>query len=75
MTFTRLAEWGGDDAPARVLLFPGDFPLLDQPLPRFLDDAAAAKLLRAARADAGPARPPDRRAAGPHRDRAVSSST
>lgn len=54
MAFTRLAEWGGDDAPARVLLFPGDFPLLDQPLPRFLDDAAAAQLLRAAREDPDP---------------------
>jgi integrase len=54
MAFARLAEWAGDDAPACVLLFPGDFPLLDRPLPRFLDDAAAAKLLRAARADPDP---------------------
>jgi integrase/recombinase XerD len=52
--FTRLAEWAGDDAPACVLLFPGDFPILDRPLPRFLDDAAAAKLLRAARTDPDP---------------------
>lgn len=54
MTFTRLAEWGGDDAPSRVLLFAGDFPILDKPLPRFLDDAAAAQLLRAARTDPDP---------------------
>lgn len=54
MAFTRLAEWAGDDAPACVLLFPGDFPILDHPLPRFLDDAAAAKLLRAARAETDP---------------------
>lgn len=31
-----------------------DIPLKDRPLPRFLDDAAAAKLLRAARADPDP---------------------
>jgi len=54
MAFVRLAEWGGDDAPARVLLFRGDFPILDKPLPRFLDDAASTKLLRAARADPDP---------------------
>ena len=50
----RLSEWQGDDAPARVLMFPGDVPRLDDPLPRFIDDAAAAKLLRAARAQADP---------------------
>jgi site-specific recombinase XerD len=54
MAFVRLAEWAGDDAPSGVLLFPGDFPILDKPLPRFLDDAASAKLLRAARADTDP---------------------
>jgi hypothetical protein len=32
----------------------GDLPLVDKPLPRFLDDAAAAKLLRTARSDADP---------------------
>ena len=52
--FARLAEWAGGDAPACVLLFPGDFPIIDQPLPRFLDDAAATKLLRAARAETDP---------------------
>ena len=35
-------------------MFPGDLPIIDKPLPRFLDDAAAAKLLRATRADADP---------------------
>jgi integrase len=50
----RLAEWDGDDAPARALMFPGDVPRLDQPLPRFIDDAAAAKLLRAARGSDDP---------------------
>ncbi len=54
MAFARLAEWAGDDAPACVLLFPGDFPIIDRPLPRFLDDASAAKLLRAARAETDP---------------------
>jgi site-specific recombinase XerD len=52
--FERLAEWGGEDVPACVLVFSGDFPILDQPLPRFLDDGAAAKLLVAARADPDP---------------------
>ncbi|MGO9974929.1 MAG: tyrosine-type recombinase/integrase [Solirubrobacteraceae bacterium] len=50
----RLGEWQGEDAPERVLMFPGDVPRLDDPLPRFIDDAAAAKLLRAARAQTDP---------------------
>jgi integrase len=50
----RLGEWQGEDAPARVLMFPGDVPRLDDPLPRFIDDGAAAKLLRAARAETDP---------------------
>ena len=32
-------------------MFPGDLPRQDHPLPRALDDASAAKLLRAAQAD------------------------
>jgi integrase len=36
------------------LVFAGDLPLRDRPLPRFLDDAAAAKLLRTARNDPDP---------------------
>jgi site-specific recombinase XerD len=52
--FTRLLEWGSDDAPIGPLLFAGDIPMADNPLPRFLDDAAAAKLLQAARADTDP---------------------
>ncbi|MDQ2826318.1 MAG: tyrosine-type recombinase/integrase [Actinomycetota bacterium] len=52
--FTRLSEWAGPDVPAGVLIFAGDFPIPDQPLPRFLDDAAAAKLLRATREDPDP---------------------
>jgi integrase len=52
--FERIAEWGYHDAPPRPLIFAGDLPIPDQPLPRFLDDAASAKLLRAARADPDP---------------------
>lgn len=52
--FDRLTEWAGDDVPARTLLFAGDLPRRDEPLPRFLDDGAAAKLLQAARADDDP---------------------
>jgi integrase/recombinase XerD len=52
--FDRTAEWGYPNAPTRPLIFVGDLPIIDKPLPRFLDDAAAAKLLRAARADVDP---------------------
>jgi site-specific recombinase XerD len=48
MFFVRIDEWGWDEAPARVPMFPGDLPRQDHPLPKALDDAAAAKLLRAA---------------------------
>jgi site-specific recombinase XerD len=51
MFFVRIEEWGWQDAPARVPMFPGDLPRLDRPLPSALDDAAAARLLRAAQAD------------------------
>ena len=36
--FERLTEWAGDDVPAAVLVFAGDLPRCDDPLPRFLDD-------------------------------------
>jgi site-specific recombinase XerD len=51
MFFVRIDEWGWDEAPARVPMFPGDLPRQDHPLPRALDDATAARLLRAAQAD------------------------
>jgi site-specific recombinase XerD len=51
MFFVRLDEWGWDEAPPRVPMFPGDLPRQDHPLPKALDDAAAAKLLRAAHAE------------------------
>ncbi len=40
--------------PARTLMFPGDVPKLDDPLPRFIDDGAAKKLIQAARASDDP---------------------
>jgi integrase len=46
MFFVRLDEWGWDEAPPRVPMFPGDLPRQDHPLPKALDDAAGAKLLR-----------------------------
>jgi site-specific recombinase XerD len=51
MFFVRIDEWGWDEAPARVPMFPGDLPRQDHPLPKALDDATAAKLLRAAHKD------------------------
>jgi site-specific recombinase XerD len=51
MFFVRIDEWGWDEAPPRVPMFPGDLPRQDHPLPRALDDATAAKLLRAAQDD------------------------
>ncbi|MFZ1438536.1 MAG: site-specific integrase [Candidatus Microthrix subdominans] len=36
------------------MLFVGDLPRIDRPLPRFLDDPAAAKLARATRAETDP---------------------
>jgi len=51
MFFVRIDEWAWDDAPARVPMFGGDVPRLDRPLPKALDDAAAAALLRAAQND------------------------
>jgi site-specific recombinase XerD len=51
MFFVRIEEWGWDDAPPRVPMFPGDLPRQHHPLPKALDDPAAAKLLRAAHAE------------------------
>jgi site-specific recombinase XerD len=53
--FERTSEWGYDDAPTRVLIFNGDLPTPDDPLPKFLSDADAGKLMRAA-AQAHPTR-------------------
>jgi site-specific recombinase XerD len=51
MFFTRISEWDWPEAPTRVPIIPGDLPRQDHPLPKALDDAAAARLLRAAQAD------------------------
>src|SRR6185312_11706185 len=51
MFFVRIEEWGWEEAPPRVPMFPGDLPRQDHPLPKALDDAAAARLLRAAHND------------------------
>ena len=53
MCLDRLSEWDGEDVPTRVLMFAGDIPQLDDPLPRFIDDGAA-KMLPAARATDDP---------------------
>ena len=50
--FDRIIEWDWTDAPARTPIFSVDLPIVDDPLPKFLDDAQAAALLRTASADA-----------------------
>ena len=47
--FDRIIEWDYTDAPTRNPVFAGDMPIRDRPLPRFLCDADASALLRAAR--------------------------
>jgi integrase len=46
----RLIEWDWPDAPALNPILHGDIPPRPEPLPKFLDDRAAAKLMAAARA-------------------------
>jgi integrase len=53
--FERVSEWDYPDAPTRVLVFNGDLPTPDDPLPKFLSDIDAGKLMRAA-AQAHPTR-------------------
>ena len=50
MFFIRIHEWDWADAPGRVPVVAGDLPRPDRPLPKALDDPAAAKFLRAAHA-------------------------
>ena len=45
--FERIMEWDYDDAPARLFIYMSDFPALDEPLPRFLDDPTASKFMAA----------------------------
>jgi len=54
--FERVSQWGYPDAPRRVLIFNGDLPTPDAPLPKFLTDPDAAKLMRTAAGDADPVR-------------------
>jgi site-specific recombinase XerD len=46
--FDRIIEWDWADAPSRTPMFAIDVPVADDPLPRSLDDAHAARLLAAA---------------------------
>ena len=48
--YQRIIEWEYPDTPSRAPVYSSDRPIKDKPLPRFLDDAAAAKFLSAARA-------------------------
>jgi integrase len=47
--FARIIEWDYPDAPTRVPVFFGDFPIRTRPLPRFLDDPSATRFIAAAR--------------------------
>ena len=47
--FQRIIEWDYPDAPVRPPVYSSDRPIKDKPLPRFLDDAATAKFMAAAR--------------------------
>jgi site-specific recombinase XerD len=50
----RLIEWDWPDAPRRNPILHGDIPPRSEPLPRFLDDRDAARLMAAARAHPDP---------------------
>ena len=52
--FERIIEWDWPDAPPRNPVISGDIPPRPDPLPRFLDDRDAARLMAAARACADP---------------------
>jgi site-specific recombinase XerD len=48
--FERIIEWDWPDAPPRNPVIGGDIPRKPEPLPKFLDDRDAAKVMAAARA-------------------------
>jgi len=52
--FERIIEWDWPDAPARNPVLAGDIPKKPEPLPKFLDDRDAARLMAAARASTDP---------------------
>jgi integrase len=54
--FDRIIEWDWPEAPRRVPIFSADLPVVDDPLPKALDDGEAIRLLRAAAADPDPLR-------------------
>ncbi len=52
--FERIIEWDWPDAPVRNPVLGGDIPKKPEPLPKFLDDRDAAKLMAAARSAPDP---------------------
>ena len=52
--FERIIEWDWPDAPARNPVINGDIPKKPEPLPKFVDDAQAARFMAAARASRDP---------------------
>jgi site-specific recombinase XerD len=52
--FERIIEWDWADTPPRNPILNWDLPKRPEPLPKFLDDADAAKLMAAARASRDP---------------------
>ncbi len=52
--FERIIEWDWPDAPPRNPVIAWDIPKKPEPLPKFLDDRDAARLMAAARAAADP---------------------
>jgi site-specific recombinase XerD len=52
--FERIIEWDWTDTPPRNPILNWDMPKRPEPLPKFLDDAQAAKLMAAARASRDP---------------------
>ena len=52
--FERIIEWDWPDAPPRNPVLGGDIPKKPEPLPKFLDDRDAARLMAAARASSDP---------------------
>ena len=54
--FERLRDWDYDDAPTKTLIFPGDFPQADEPLPKFLDDPTMERFTVALASDPDPRR-------------------
>jgi site-specific recombinase XerD len=52
--FERIIDWDWPGAPPRNPVIAGDIPKKPEPLPKFLDDQDAAKLMAAARASTDP---------------------